>query len=210
MTGICVIGLYIAYVIPIYLRLTNPDFQPGPWNLKGYHKIVGWTALAWIALITILFFAPVFWPFWPIWGNDNQITEFDGAGQLLLQAEQLQLHRSAHRLGVRRHVGLLALQRSQVVHWAEGARHQGRAAGDRAGVRTARLTATVHDLEMGLLRGMRPHLLLFRTARLRQSMGLAASASQPSNSGRLASRSQFPSLSLAYETKSVSSVLIAC
>ena len=24
MTGICVIGLYIAYAIPIYLRLTNP------------------------------------------------------------------------------------------------------------------------------------------------------------------------------------------
>ena len=45
MTGICVIGLYIAYAIPIYLRLTNPDFQPGPWNLKGHHKLVGWTAI---------------------------------------------------------------------------------------------------------------------------------------------------------------------
>ena len=36
--------------IPIYLRITNPDFVAGPWNLKGKHKIVGWTALAWIAL----------------------------------------------------------------------------------------------------------------------------------------------------------------
>ena len=58
MTGICVIGLYIAYAIPIYLRLTNPDFQPGPWNLKGHHKLVGWTAIAWIGFITVLFFAP--------------------------------------------------------------------------------------------------------------------------------------------------------
>ncbi len=71
MTGICVIGLYIAYAIPIYLRLKKPDFQTGPWNLKGHHKLVGWTCLAWIAFITILFFAPLFHPFWPIWGPEN-------------------------------------------------------------------------------------------------------------------------------------------
>ena len=62
------IGLYIAYAIPIYLRLTNPDFEPGPWNLKGYHKLVGWTSIVWIGFITILFFAPLFWPFWPPFG----------------------------------------------------------------------------------------------------------------------------------------------
>ncbi len=80
MTGICVIGLYIAYAIPIYLRLTNPDFQTGPWNLKGYHKLVGWAALIWIGLITILFFSPLFWPFWPIWGSGNEIKEFASPG----------------------------------------------------------------------------------------------------------------------------------
>jgi amino acid transporter len=69
LTGICVIGLYIAYGIPIYLRLRNPDFQPGPWNLRGYHKLVGWTALIWIGVITVLFFAPLFWPFWPPFGE---------------------------------------------------------------------------------------------------------------------------------------------
>ena len=78
LTGICVIGLYIAYGIPIYLRLTNPDFEVGPWNLKGKHKIVGWLALAWIVFITVLFFAPLFWPFWPIWGHDNNIFNADG------------------------------------------------------------------------------------------------------------------------------------
>jgi amino acid transporter len=80
MTGICVIGLYIAYAIPIYLRLTNPEFQTGPWNLKGRHKLVGWTAIAWIGFITILFFAPLFWPFWPIWGDGNEIKEFASPG----------------------------------------------------------------------------------------------------------------------------------
>lgn len=69
LTGICVIGLYISYAIPIYLRLTNPDFKVGPWNLKGMHKLVGWTALAWIGFITVLFFAPLFWPFWGPFGE---------------------------------------------------------------------------------------------------------------------------------------------
>ena len=78
LTGICVIGLYISYGIPIYLRLTNPDFQVGPWNLKGHHKVVGWVSLAWIAFISVLFVAPVFRPFWPIWGADNNILDADG------------------------------------------------------------------------------------------------------------------------------------
>ena len=95
MTGICVIGLYIAYAIPIYLRLTNPDFQTGPWNLKGHHKIVGWTAIVWIAFISILFIAPLFWPFWPIWGEKNDIygdgsffrqNNFNFTGPLILSA----------------------------------------------------------------------------------------------------------------------------
>lgn len=69
LTGICVVGLYIAYVIPIYLRVTNPDFVEGPWHLKGHSKLVGWTAIIWVAFITVLFFAPLFWPFWPPFGK---------------------------------------------------------------------------------------------------------------------------------------------
>ena len=121
MTGICVIGLYIAYAIPIYLRLTNPDFQPGPWNLKGHHKLVGWTALAWIGFITVLFFAPLFWPFWPIWGDGNLIVD-DGEGTSFFTAEQLQLHRAAdpaRRAGV---LVVLALLRPK---WFTGPKVQG-------------------------------------------------------------------------------------
>lgn len=78
LTGICVVGLYIAYAIPIYLRVTNPDFVEGPWNLKGRAKLVGWTALAWVGFITVLFFAPLFWPFWPVFGS-TEFGEGDGA-----------------------------------------------------------------------------------------------------------------------------------
>jgi amino acid transporter len=74
LTGICVIGLYISYVIPIFLRLRNPDFQVGPWNLKGFHKIIGWTAIVWVVFISVLFCAPLFKPFWPIFGDGSSET----------------------------------------------------------------------------------------------------------------------------------------
>ena len=69
MTGMCVVGLYIAYAIPIYLRLRDPDFVQGEWNLGRWSKLVGWTAVVWVGFITILFFAPPFWPFWPPGGS---------------------------------------------------------------------------------------------------------------------------------------------
>ena len=69
LTGICVIGLYLSYAIPIYLRLRAANFTVGPWHLKGHHRLVGWTALAWIAVITVLFVGPVFRPFWPPFGS---------------------------------------------------------------------------------------------------------------------------------------------
>jgi amino acid transporter len=93
LTGICVIGLYISYAIPIYLRLTNPDFKVGPWNLKGRHKLVGWTCLAWIVFITVLFFAPLFYPFWGFWNDSNEYipgffkqNNFNFTGPLIILA----------------------------------------------------------------------------------------------------------------------------
>ncbi len=87
LTGITVIGLYISYGIPIYLRLRNPNFQQGPWNLKGYSNLVGWTAIAWIAFITILFFGPVFRPFWPPFGKTDGVfhqNNFNFTGPLIV------------------------------------------------------------------------------------------------------------------------------
>jgi amino acid transporter len=60
MTGITVVGLYIAYIIPVFLRLRNPDFEQGEWNLGKYSKVVGWTAVVWVIFVSLYFFAPVY------------------------------------------------------------------------------------------------------------------------------------------------------
>jgi amino acid transporter len=82
LTGICVVGLYISYVIPIFLRLRNPDFQQGPWNLKGYSKVIGWISIVWVAFICILFFAPLF-PQWR-WWKGSDVNSANYAGPLIL------------------------------------------------------------------------------------------------------------------------------
>jgi len=58
-TSIAVIGLYIAYGMPILLRLLAGDkFQRGPWHLGRWSYVVGWIAVIWIAFIAILFVLP--------------------------------------------------------------------------------------------------------------------------------------------------------
>lgn len=59
------VGLYVAYVIPVFLRLRNRDFKQGEWNLGRWAKPVGWTAVIWVGVITVLFFLPQFWPWYP-------------------------------------------------------------------------------------------------------------------------------------------------
>jgi amino acid permease (GABA permease) len=62
-TSIAVIGLYIAYIIPIYLRLKAKDrFEAGPWNLGRKTYVIGWIATAWVAIITVIFILPQFSP----------------------------------------------------------------------------------------------------------------------------------------------------
>ncbi len=59
-TSIAVIGLYIAFGLPILLRLLKgDDFEPGAWSLGKHYKWIGWISVVWIAIITILFLAPV-------------------------------------------------------------------------------------------------------------------------------------------------------
>jgi amino acid permease (GABA permease) len=62
-TSIAVIGLYIAYGIPILLRLLAGDrFQRGPWHLRQWSRPVGIIAVVWIAFIAILFVLPQYAP----------------------------------------------------------------------------------------------------------------------------------------------------
>jgi len=58
-TSIAVIGLYIAYVLPTFLRLRQGEsFQRGPWHLGRWSYIVGTIAVIWVVFITILFMLP--------------------------------------------------------------------------------------------------------------------------------------------------------
>jgi amino acid permease (GABA permease) len=58
-TSIATIGLYLAYIIPVYLRLRQGEsFQRGPWHLGRWSKLVGWLAVAWVAFMSVMFLLP--------------------------------------------------------------------------------------------------------------------------------------------------------
>ncbi|HET7477798.1 MAG TPA: amino acid permease, partial [Dermatophilaceae bacterium] len=61
-TSIAVIGLYIAYVVPVLLRRLNPHFRAGPWTLGRWSPLIGWVAVVWVAFIVILFMLPQYAP----------------------------------------------------------------------------------------------------------------------------------------------------
>jgi amino acid transporter len=51
-TAICTVGLYLAYILPVYLRLRMGDkFNAGPWTLGKRYKLVNILAIAFVALV---------------------------------------------------------------------------------------------------------------------------------------------------------------
>ncbi len=57
--SITVIGLYIAYVIPTFLRWRMGDsFVPGPWTLGKKYKWVNPAAVIWVAICVVIFSLP--------------------------------------------------------------------------------------------------------------------------------------------------------
>jgi amino acid transporter len=57
--SIAVIGLYLAFLIPIWLRLRMGDrFEPGPWTLGPRYKVLGWIACVEIAIVCVYFIMP--------------------------------------------------------------------------------------------------------------------------------------------------------
>jgi len=58
-TSISVIGLYIAYTIPVFLRWRMGDaFQTGPWTLGAKYKWVNAVAFTWVAICVVIFCLP--------------------------------------------------------------------------------------------------------------------------------------------------------
>jgi amino acid transporter len=61
-TAISVIGLYIAFILPVILRLRLGDSwqEERAWSLGRWYKLVDIVAIAWVALVTILFVFPLY------------------------------------------------------------------------------------------------------------------------------------------------------
>ena len=61
-TSISVIGLYISYVIPIFLSLTRGRKafleRRGPWHLGRFSRVIAVVALAWVAFISVILSLP--------------------------------------------------------------------------------------------------------------------------------------------------------
>jgi amino acid transporter len=58
--SITVIGLYIAYAIPIFLRLRTGDrFDSGPWTLGRKHRPINLIAIVWTAISVVIFSLPI-------------------------------------------------------------------------------------------------------------------------------------------------------
>src|SRR3984893_16597902 len=62
-TSSAVIGLYVAYVLPTFLRLRlGSAFNRGPWHLGRRSKPIGIICGTWVCFITILFMLPTAYP----------------------------------------------------------------------------------------------------------------------------------------------------
>ncbi|HEY2005418.1 MAG TPA: amino acid permease [Solirubrobacteraceae bacterium] len=58
--SISVIGLYIAYTIPVFLRWRMKEkFSPGPWTLGRHYRWINPIAFTWVGLCVIIFCLPV-------------------------------------------------------------------------------------------------------------------------------------------------------
>jgi len=79
-TSIAVIGLYIAYLTPVFLRRINGKaFVPGPWVLsEKWGPIIGWLAIIWVVFIVIVLMLPQYNTAVP-WGKDFTWTAFNYA-----------------------------------------------------------------------------------------------------------------------------------
>lgn len=74
-TSISVVGLYVAYVIPTWLRLRKgDDFERGPWHLGRWSRPVGCAAVAWVAFIGVLFLLPTTHPVTPATFNYTPVA----------------------------------------------------------------------------------------------------------------------------------------
>jgi amino acid transporter len=61
-TAIAVIGLYIAFILPVYLRWRKGDSWDAPraWSLGRHYKWLDVISILWVALVSVLFIFPLY------------------------------------------------------------------------------------------------------------------------------------------------------
>jgi amino acid transporter len=76
-TSVAVIGLYIAYVVPVYLRWrAGSSFQQGAWNLGEKWRWLNPIAVIWVLLTSIVFCLPFYSTGVP-WESDFDWNSFN-------------------------------------------------------------------------------------------------------------------------------------
>lgn len=53
-TSISTVGLYISYVIPVFLHLRAGKIERGPWHLGGYSKAINVAAVLWVIFLSVI------------------------------------------------------------------------------------------------------------------------------------------------------------
>jgi len=83
-TSITTIGLYIAYILPVFLRWRMGDsFEPGVWNLGRHHRWINLIAMIWVALCVIIFCLPTV-PAAVPWGSGFSWNSFNYAPLVMI------------------------------------------------------------------------------------------------------------------------------
>jgi amino acid transporter len=73
-TGICTVGLYLAYILPVYLRLRAGDaFEAGPWTLGRRYRLVNILAILFVILVVFSLNLP-YTPAGLPWNSDFDST----------------------------------------------------------------------------------------------------------------------------------------
>jgi amino acid transporter len=57
-TSISTIGLYISYVIPVFLHLRARALERGPWNLGQYSRAINIVAVLWVVFLSVILSLP--------------------------------------------------------------------------------------------------------------------------------------------------------
>jgi amino acid transporter len=78
-TSITTIGLYIAYVLPVFLRWRmGSKFEPGVWNLGKHYRWINAIAIVWVTLCVIIFSLPTSLDAVP-WNHGFTLDDFNYA-----------------------------------------------------------------------------------------------------------------------------------